>query len=69
MIKLMWYIASMLTILLILMNNPNSNVNNFMGSNPLLNFRGNQIIIVRLTICSIFLFIIFTVLSVNLFFF
>nr|YP_009396829.1 preprotein-translocase subunit g [Ophidocladus simpliciusculus]ARW66015.1 preprotein-translocase subunit g [Ophidocladus simpliciusculus] len=64
MIKLFWYVFSILTILLILINNPSSN--NKGGSTnqiQLLNFRSNSMFIQKLVIASVVIFFILTIVS------
>nr|QCI04696.1 Preprotein-translocase subunit g [Apoglossum ruscifolium] len=63
MIKLFWYIVSILTIFFILVNNPSSNnVNNFINQNKFFTFSSNQLLIQRLIFFNIILFIVFTIL-------
>ena len=60
MFKFIWYIISVITILLILFNNP-TNANNVGSTNRLLSFRANQKGITQLTVVSICLFFILTI--------
>ena len=63
MLKLAWYIISVLTILLILLNSPsNNNVNSFGNQNKLFSMRSNQLLVQKFIILNVLLFIIFATL-------
>lgn len=56
-LKLVWYIISLMTILLVLINNPStSNMNNFIMRNQFINFNSSQMLIQKLIIINIFCF-------------
>nr|YP_009392502.1 preprotein-translocase subunit g [Caloglossa monosticha]ARW61064.1 preprotein-translocase subunit g [Caloglossa monosticha] len=63
MIKLLLYFLSILSILLILFNNPSSSsVNNFSSQNKFLTFSSSQVYIQKIIFFCVILFIIFNVL-------
>nr|YP_009393742.1 preprotein-translocase subunit g [Caloglossa beccarii]ARW62304.1 preprotein-translocase subunit g [Caloglossa beccarii] len=64
MIKLVFYILSILIISLILFNNPNSNIqNNFINQSKLLNFSSNQIFIQKVIFTMVNIFIVLNILT------
>nr|YP_009397462.1 preprotein-translocase subunit g [Dasyclonium flaccidum]ARW66648.1 preprotein-translocase subunit g [Dasyclonium flaccidum] len=63
-IKIFWYIFSLLTILLIMLNSPSSSgLNNLSGQNKTLNFRPNQLVLQQLIGLNICIFFLLTILS------
>lgn len=67
MIKIFWYLVSVITILLIIINHPNNNnMNGLMNQISLSNFSGSQKILNKLIVVNVLLFFILTVLSVNI---
>jgi len=64
--KLLWYITSILTIFLILINNPKTNsLSNFSNQNNLINFTSNdQSILRKIIIVNILFFLLLTIFSI-----
>lgn len=65
MLKIAWYLTSIFTVFLILSNNPN-NMTNTSINNSIINFRSNKIWVQKLIVFSVVLFLIFTILLINL---
>lgn len=65
MLKLFFYIVSLVIIVLILTNSPsNNNINNFMSQNKLLNFNTNQLALQKIIGANIVIFFILTIVIV-----
>nr|YP_010618715.1 Preprotein-translocase subunit g [Rhodomelopsis africana]WAX02728.1 Preprotein-translocase subunit g [Rhodomelopsis africana] len=63
-IKFFWYIFSLLTVFLVLLNIPNhSNVGSSMNQGQLLSFRSNKLFMQRVIAFNVSMFFIFTILS------
>ncbi len=61
MIKLFWYLISLITILLILMYTPSNSKNNLINTNSLLNFSSDQRSLIKGIIINIVLFMLLTI--------
>lgn len=65
MIKFLWYLISLLTIILILFNSPQyGSLDNFVNQNNFINFSSNQLVIQQLIVLSICLFLVLTIFCV-----
>ena len=64
--KFLWYVTSILTIFLILINNPkNSGNNNFGNQNNLINLTGNsQSFLQKIIMVNVFIFLLITIFSI-----
>nr|YP_009398275.1 preprotein-translocase subunit g [Thaumatella adunca]ARW67461.1 preprotein-translocase subunit g [Thaumatella adunca] len=68
MIKFCWYLFSLLTILLVLINMPsNNNSVSSITQNQLFNFRSNELFMQKIIVFNILMFFIFTILSLIIF--
>lgn len=68
MIKIVWYIISLITICSILLSSPNSFYgNDLINRNSLLKMSPNQNLLNKIIMVNILLFFLFTIISVNLF--
>nr|YP_009398923.1 preprotein-translocase subunit g [Cliftonaea pectinata]ARW68154.1 preprotein-translocase subunit g [Cliftonaea pectinata] len=62
--KLFWYMCSMLTILLILINNPSGNgFSSSFDQGKIINFRTSQVNLQKIISYNVFAFFIFTIIS------
>nr|YP_010619878.1 Preprotein-translocase subunit g [Symphyocladia marchantioides]WAX03891.1 Preprotein-translocase subunit g [Symphyocladia marchantioides] len=63
-VKLFWYIFSLLTVFLVLLNTPNSsNIGTSMNQNQLFNLRSKQLLMQKVIAFNISMFFMFTILS------
>lgn len=66
MIKSLWYLFSFLTVLLIIINNPNVNTSsNFMSQSKFLNFRSDQLFLQKIIVFCMCTFFLLTILSLS----
>nr|ARW69896.1 preprotein-translocase subunit g [Polysiphonia teges] len=62
-IKFLWYIFSFFTVILVLINSPNSsNTGNPMSQTQLLNIRSSQSFVQKLIVFTTFMFLAFSIL-------
>nr|QCI07932.1 Preprotein-translocase subunit g [Pleonosporium borreri] len=65
MVKLFWYLISLMTIFLILMYTPSNSKNTLINSNYLLNFSSNQQALIKVIIVNIILFILLIIFAIK----